>query len=240
MSQKTHTLVENPKLSANRMADYMAASEQGKRTIANTSKYRPTARVIQHNEAKAVVSNWLTEGKGDKNELSSSADFIRSKLTTTEFEEELNKHNADYVDAFRKSADNLKLPGDELRSVPRMAALEINGVSITFRPNFLITRINKRNVAKIGAAFLRYQKSKETPVAVREWQSALTFGYFRTMPVFEEYEPEKQLCVTVDAVTGGITPAPGKSVYMFNEIKAACAAIAERWPAMQAPVGAVF
>jgi uncharacterized protein YqiB (DUF1249 family) len=61
-SKKTHTEVKQPQISIPRLADYMAASEQGKRTIAQSCKYRSTVRVTQHNEAKAV---WPAPGSAD-------------------------------------------------------------------------------------------------------------------------------------------------------------------------------
>jgi hypothetical protein len=84
-TKKTHTEVKNPQISIPRLADYMAASEQGQRTIAQSCKYRSIARVTQHNEAKAVVSNHIVSGSagagGLRNGRNKSA--IKSLMTTS-------------------------------------------------------------------------------------------------------------------------------------------------------------
>jgi hypothetical protein len=57
--KKTHVERKNPQISLARLADYMAASEQGRRGIAASCKYQPIARVIQYNYAKAIVANYI-------------------------------------------------------------------------------------------------------------------------------------------------------------------------------------
>jgi len=57
--KKTHVERKSPQISLARLADYMAASEQAKRGIASTCKYQPIARVIQYNDARAIISNYI-------------------------------------------------------------------------------------------------------------------------------------------------------------------------------------
>ncbi len=60
MSDKqTHRLVKNPQISARHLADYMAATDFSKRSILVGRQYQTLARVVQHTEAKQIVSKLL-------------------------------------------------------------------------------------------------------------------------------------------------------------------------------------
>ena len=52
MLHKTHT--EEPRISVRMLADYMAASEQGQRTIARNCKYKPTVPVVRTTKPGAL------------------------------------------------------------------------------------------------------------------------------------------------------------------------------------------
>jgi hypothetical protein len=82
---------------------------------------------------------------------------------------------------------------------------------------------------------LRYAKGEELDASTAEWQTPGLFDFLKMIYPLEEAEAERKLCVVVDAYTGKIHTAPGNAVYRFNEMKAACADIAERWPAIAPP-----
>lgn len=86
---------------------------------------------------------------------------------------------------------------------------------------------------------LRYAKSTALDPEIGNHQSALIFGYIKERPIADASEPEKALCITLDAYAGELYAAPGNSVYLCKEMAAACASIAERWPAVKPPPGAV-
>lgn len=58
----THRLVNTPKVNSRYLSDYMVASERAKRTIIRDCKYRKIARAIQHDRAKAFITNSLRSG----------------------------------------------------------------------------------------------------------------------------------------------------------------------------------
>ena len=238
--KRTHTLAKQPRLSVGRLADYMAASEQGKRAIAQSCKYRPIARVVQHDEAKSIISNYLLKGKEDSDWLHLRADQVRGKLADSDFEVEVNQHNADYLDRFAEVVAEIALPKAELKVPPRFEPLAVEGVHVIFQPIATLARLTKTNKQKIGALMLRYAKGKPLAEKIANYQSALIFGYLRENAEIGGIEAERQLCLTLDAYKGVAHVAPGNSVYLFNEVRAACATIAERWPNIPPPKNAVL
>jgi hypothetical protein len=218
----------------------MAASEQGKRTIAQSCKYRSTARVVQHNEARTAIAAACASGPPDVGALKERAEFIRTKLADSEFEAEVNDHNGTYVSRFADVAMFIDWPDAAISAGKAYPAFSLSGVRIRFELDLSLQRTTKTNKIRTGGAMLRYAKSKALKPEVGAFQSAFAFG--RLMELTEGFDetPEKKLCITLDGWTGLIHPAPGNSVYLYNEMGAACQAIAERWPEIKPPKGAIL
>lgn len=239
--QKTHKEVKEPQITVQALADYMSASERGKRSIVQSCRYRANARVIQHNEAKAVVSTFLRKG-GDVAQLLARAAEIRNKLADSDFDADVNEHNADYVEQFAKAAELIALPKQtqEIQRGIDYPAQIINGVKVTMRANLVLRRTTKTNMLKVGALMLRYAKGKPLRAIVGANQAAAIFGFLRMMGDDQGADPDRALCLTLDAFSGSLYPAPGDAVDIWNDMKAACATIAERWPNIPKPTNAIL
>ncbi len=238
--KKTHVEVLKPEISVRFLADYMAASERKKRTIVVGCKYRSLARMLQHREAKAVVSNTIRNGAETTQELRAKASFIRNKLTDDDFEATTNEANADYVMRFSEIMQTFNLPTAELSPGKSYPAPVINGLKVAFAPDLLLRRQTKTNKLQRGALILRYAKGKALLPAVADYQSAAILGLLQLLPDEEQSEPDKALCLTLDAYSGELYPAPGAAKTLWENTKAACASIAERWPNIQPPPNAVL
>jgi hypothetical protein len=66
---KTHIEVPDAEISVRYLADYMAGSERKRRSIIDTCKYRPIARVLQHKEATLAISTALQNGPASRKPL---------------------------------------------------------------------------------------------------------------------------------------------------------------------------
>jgi hypothetical protein len=132
------------------------------------------------------------------------------------------------------------LPDADRLPTKSFEPITLNGVRVTFNPQILLRRITKTNKVKSGALMLRYGKNKTLPAPVGGWQSAGIYGYLRTLEEAEKTEAERALCISLDANTGVCYEAPSNAVYLFNEMKAACATINEQWPAIKPPKKAIL
>lgn len=102
--KKTHRLVKTPKMSARYLADYMAATERGRRRIVRDCKYRPIARIIQHDRAKNAVSKFILEGQMDCGKLTQAAAKLRNMMADTDFDRDVFDNNADYITTTRAAS----------------------------------------------------------------------------------------------------------------------------------------
>lgn len=237
--KKTHRLVKNPAMTAKELADYMVASEVARRTIVRDCKFRPIARITQHNEAKLVVSKFIRGGGGDTKPLHEAAEDLRSRMADSDFDRDLFDHNADYIERFAHVQASVEFPEADRFPAGPSNPLVAHGVRINPDIQFRFRRVTRTNKVRVGAGVLRYAKGKATNVEAALWQAAFVYGYLGETSAYMA-EPEHKLCVTIDAHAGLAYPAPGDAVRRYANMRAACATIAERWPAIQAPPNAVL
>lgn len=231
----THRLQATPSMRAQDLAEYMAASDVAKRSVIQKCKFRPLARLVQHKEARASIAHWLRAGSGDREALTAEANRIRRKLADTDFDADVNEHNAGYVEAFRGISESLDIPPCGMEMLSGKVTIEMNGLSVRYAPDLILKRTNRHNVAKIGAMFLLYSKGKSASVEEALHLSALSFGYLEEAPIAQDCEPDKALCLSVCAHSGNVHAAPGNSKRRFNNMMAAGATIADLWQAIPAP-----
>jgi len=111
--KKTHAEVKTPKISSRYLADYMAASDRKRRSVMKACKYPPIARLLQHSEAKASITNFVREGNPDTTILANKAQQLRDRLADDGFDRQLYDVNADYIDRFALKFCEMNLPNAE-------------------------------------------------------------------------------------------------------------------------------
>lgn len=236
----THRVVSSPTIPIQYLADYMAASDQARRGIAQKCKYKSLARTFQHQLARKTISDHIIDGNPLPGNLSEKAQGIRELLTADEFEEKINQHNADFVDSFAANFSHATFAGFEIMAAMQIQQPTYNGTLVRFVPSLLTYRMTKANTQKIGAVMFRYAKGKPVSERVAWFQAAFMFGLFSENPFMEEAKPEGKLCRVMCAVSGNVFTAPTTSIYKFNEMKAVCGDLAERWPNIPAPPNSVI
>jgi hypothetical protein len=167
-------------------------------------------------------------------------DNLENRICDDSFEETTNKHNCDYLRRFIAIIGTVELPVADYALIDGFPKVTFHGTKVSFHPQTAVSRVNRRNVQRIGALILRYAKTRALPKEVGLFESAFMFGYLGKHGPREGGKPDRGLCLTLDCYSGEIHHAPGDSTYRFKEMAAVCSAIAERWPAITPPPGAVF
>ncbi len=216
----------------------MAGSERAKRGIIRRCKYQSIAAVIQHNDAKAIVSRSFWTGNTD---LNSEARRLRHRQTDAAFKREIIGHNADYIERFSKVANRLDMPQAELLP-PDSAAqrIALKGVKVNVEGNFRLRRLTRTNGIPIGVGALRYAKGKSLSPTEADWHSAFLHGFLCRTNEEEEAEPEPKLCLVIDAYAGASHSAPTDAKRRFLDIEAACETIAAQWENISPPAKAIL
>lgn len=240
--KKTHTLRPSPGMSIRMLADYMTASEQAKRTLLTRSKYAPIAPTIQHDAARESIVEHLSSGAGSTDAIELRIAALKSGLQGSPFEIEKAENNADYLERYLATTPPLPPKAQQIQTGDKMPALDIEGFTLRCSPQFVFRRVTRTNVAKIGLGFLRYSKGKPLPLETACWQGAIAVGYMTTklQQGLGDIDADREITAVIDVWTGQCHAAPSNSVYRFNEVRAACAGIAQRWGQIPPPPNAVF
>lgn len=242
-TDRTHREVKKPVMDIRFLAEYMAASgrERARKSIIQGCRYQKLARLYHHKEAKAaILLHFKAGGGGDLQPLADKAQALRDRIADEQYERNLYDYNADYLDAFVEAYALEKLPSAELLPAPPLPEVIISGVTLRVELFGMFRRFMRgSNRERLGALMLRYKKGEAVPLEVRNWQSAILFGYL-SKHVDMSAAPEQKLCVTLDVVSGEGTPAPSDSIERFSEAEAACAMIADAWANMKPPAGAIL
>ena len=242
--EKTHLRHDRPRMAARDLADYMAASEVSKRTIVRNSKFEPVLHVTHHDEARAVVAKFIADRDTDLSWLAEETQRVRDHAASEPegFERDLAERNAAYIERFAKVWPGVSMPPKaEILPAGESPPLELNGVEVAVELHFRLRRAAPRtDKLRAGAGMLRYSKNRPLPRAVGEWQAAFLLGYLRALEGAPGEEPDCKLCLVLDAQSGALHAAPGDAVRRFGQVAAACASIAERWPNIAPPAGAVL
>ena len=236
----THRLVKKPRINARYLADYMAASERARRTLVRGCKFRPIARIIQHDRAKNAISRYFLAGAASCDKLTHEMERLRGMMADTDFERDVLDNNADYIAAFVGSYENVRMPDADLYRDDRIGDIMLRGVAVNPDVRFSLRRTTRTNKIKTGLATFRYAKGKAVSAEVAAWQSAFLFGYRGILDIGSEAEPEAKLCLTIDAMAGVVYVAPGDALSRFRNMEAACESIAERWDSIEPPEGAML
>lgn len=239
MEQKTHRVVVDPRMAVRYLADYMAAGGQKRRTILRDCKYPRIARVVQHDEAKETIGEFIRGGCSDPLLLLQKAEALKNAPAADDFERQVLDINADYMLRFFQVYQLVALPTAEVLPPKQYAPMVIHGVKVPFSPAVVFRRLTSTNKVKMGALMLRYAKGRSLKPEVASFQSAIIFGYVKEHLAKDGADADLSLCITVDCHSGSAYPAPGNSITRFKNTKAECATIGEAWPAISPPPGAV-
>ena len=218
----------------------MAASERAKRTIVRDCRFRAIARIVQHKDAKERISRFVATPNLEIDWLSVEAQALRETIADDDFDQSVRDINADFIERYVAVHENGTYPVAEYEWTPNPDRVEINGVRINTNIMFRAQRVTKTNKIRLGGGAIRYQKGKALPEEVALWQSAFIFGYLNDVNADNGATSEEKLCLTICAHSGTVFQAPTDSTMRFNNMKAACASIAERWENIDPPATAVL
>lgn len=237
----THRLVKTPKINSRYLSDYMVASERVRRTIIRDCKYRKIARAIQHDRAKAFITNSLRSGSLTPDALKDEGQRLHDMMSDTDFERDTLDINGDFLIAYGDVFSMETFPKTaELSDAPTEFRVNINGVDVNPDIRFGVQRITRTNRLRTGLGTIRYAKNKPLDEETGAYQSSVLFGCRKMIDAHDETAPEEKLCLTLDCATGKFIPAPSDATRRFQNMEAACATIAERWDNIEPPEGAII
>lgn len=220
------------KISANKLAELLVSpSATRRRRIVFDQKHPKDAIVARYREASSPISEFLTSGDFNSAVIDTAVVRLRTDDTGTEWALEDRQNTADALEQFLQLAPSL--PRDDVTyrpGQPDAAKMLIEGVSVSVRPDFVLT-YKRRGRVYSGAVKLHYVKNEESALQRRgaEFVAVLLHEWLRQFGP-SGATPQHASCLSVDVFRRAIVPAPKSVTRRWDEIVAGCQEVAARWP----------
>ncbi len=218
-----------PRISVNKLGEYLVASPKRRRRIIADQKHPKSFVVARYREASETMISFLERGATDDAIIYRAIDELTQKAVCTEFQEQDRDLNIEALESFLDMTDTINLDGLQCyRGELEPPRLSIAGVSVSVRPEVILTSRNRAGERVVGS--LKIYLTKSYPLTNEAG------AYIGT--VLQQYASQylKQFGIaeyhffhTLDVFDMKIHTAPRSYRRRQSEIEAACEEIARAW-----------
>jgi hypothetical protein len=229
-----------PRISANKLAEYVLADPSRQRTITRESKFSNVVITVPYTKTRNFIARAFTSDSLDIDKLGQRAAEIESENEVNGISDWHKNDNANSALALKKIiAIAPDLSWKNARIVHgRLGGIKIAGVHVSVQPELIFT-FEHRNISKVGAILLNTAKRDEKSLArnnggycVGDYLSSLLFQMLLSKSP-RVAAPLNSKCFAIDVFREKIYTAPASYRTLNKNLEAACEVIASRWAAIQ-------
>jgi hypothetical protein len=220
---------KGPRISLNKLGEYMVAHAVRRRSIIKGQKEPPSAVVPRYQKAFPILEKFFATG--DPEHIYSAIDKLRSKTPKSDWDADDTANTALALETFLDFASEIDLADCSVtRADPQETAkLIIAGVDVSVRPDFYI-RLTKRKKDLIGALKFHWTKDDGHELtADGGTYVATTVHQFLEKYHSKTAKPSLEHCLSVDVFRRAVRSAPTGYKRLRDHIEASCEEIALRW-----------
>lgn len=225
-----HILRSHPKISANKLAEYVSSkSPLRRKKILRDQKYPKNFIVTRYKDARATIVGYFLRGKGDKKAVEAKIAKLLERSYSSTFKNQDNQLSIQALQVFAKTdlPDLTHLVASS--SSGERKHLTIRGVKVTIVPEvyFRGTIGGKpfRGAVKINL-------SKGHPLDRESATYVATLLKAHLEDLFPKERILSQFCLAFDVFSGEYFPARTSYKTRKKELEAACEEIRSLWPAL--------
>jgi hypothetical protein len=219
--------VLQPRISVNKLGEYMEAGPARRRSIVNTQRRPPgEAIVARYADALDALKEYFSSPSDDL--FYQRATELRSQKTNTAWAMQDKQLSADALVACADVVELLDLRG--VRVVPTGAAVEgqfihIAGVKVSVRPQFLI--VDGDGLGRVRGG-IKFSFNKQYPLGDTACEYVATVMR-QSLAASHGSSVDPKHCFSVATFTRQVVSAPKAHKARMVAIEAACEEIASRW-----------
>jgi hypothetical protein len=229
-----------PRISANKLAEYILADPHRQRTIIRESKFSKVVMTVPYTKTRTFIARAFTGDSLDIDKLGQRAAEIERENEVDGISDWHHTDNTNSALALKKIISIAsELSWKNARIVHgRLGGIQIAGVHVSVQPELVFT-FEHRNISKAGAILLNTAKSDEKSLArnnggycVGNYLSSLLFQMLLSKAP-RIAAPLSSKCFAVDVFRETVYTAPANYRTLNKNLEAACEVIASRWSATQ-------
>ncbi len=220
---------ENPRLSVNKLGEYMEAKALRRFRILQEAKFPPLFITKRYEEACDAMVNYFTAGR-DMKPVLQKLEEVYARKGRTPFEQQTDQLTIQALETFYENADNLTLP-DEFTGQSglhkNLPLAVIGGTEVSIRPEILILHPSPKGPV-IGAVKLYLSKMHPLTTEAADYVGALVRHQMQEVYT-KSPKVNPKCCLVYDVFANILHVAPTAYKTRFRDVEAACVEIASRW-----------
>jgi len=218
----------NPRLSINKLGEYVTAKPGRQLTILKTQKYPEDFMGPRYQEATNSIVDFLFDPNRNPVPVRQLITQLRARHGATDQETARYVNNAEALEAFLAAYPGLALAAFTFRRPATPArTLSMRGVEVSIRPELEIVA-QTRQGQKIGSLKLHFPKSNELDQEAGDYIATIVHQHAEL--THGPANVSRDHCMVLDIMRGNLFTAPKSNTRRRNDLAAACDVIARLWP----------
>lgn len=216
-----------PRISVNKLGEYAATNSATRRRRIVLDQKKPKDFIVsKYSDAQELVADFLS-GNLDYEDLFHRVDEFRNMTASTDWQENRNKVCAEALLSFIDIAEKLNFSGlDLIKGEQNPPKLLVQGVSISIKPDLLITKRKRSGDSVAGAVKLHMSKNHIMSDNAGSY-TATTLQQF--VEANSQFSCDRRLCYVVDVFGQRVFTAPRSHKRRREAIEASCEEINRAW-----------
>jgi hypothetical protein len=221
-------LRETPRVSVNKLGQYLTATPASRKRIIHDQKHPPEPQYLRYPEAAQAIVEYLCWGRNE-----ATLRYHQRRLLNAKAETDFDAHRmalcAEALQRFLASADELTLTHAVASPAEaELPPMELAGVTISVRPELILRSVDRHGTMRSG--LLKLYFSKHTPLNERSAQYITTVLQTYAEQHLRQLGPVDHRLVRVfDVFAGKVFVAPKAQTRRLGDLELACEEIAARW-----------
>lgn len=227
---------DEPRITANKLAEYMEASFARKRAILQEQKFPQAFAIARWGQAERPISNFVASGSTDLSTIDNEISRLISLNPDSEFKEQNRDLCVDALQSFKLLSN--QLPFDRFTrgrgALQQKMLIPINGVDVSVHPQVIFEAVNRKGTKLVGGVKFSFPKSNPLNQSMADYVSALVHWHCEEF-LSSKGKPELRMCYSVDMPTSTVFEPPKTYKRRRQQIAEACSEIVQRWPKLPPP-----
>lgn len=217
-----------PKISLNKLGEYMEATPARRRKIVYDAKFPATFKTARYKDAREAIKAYI-KSNYDESLIEACATFLEGKDTASDWAENDVESSLEALDAILE----IDLPSLEDFTIEpftlEASSIKIHEVEISIYPDLVIKGIIK---GKPVVGVLKIHISKNTSLNEESSQYVAALLHQFADSAFSKEEADVSICISYDVFNGTWITAPKAVKRRMAHVEAACQEIALIWDSL--------
>lgn len=222
-----------PRISVNKLAEYMTARSARQRQILRDQKYPSDFKRTYYKEASEAISRCIASNLENTTVLENAISVLNQSTATKIGTRRRLDANIDALETFQVMLDDINLGNCLPRlgdSAPRR--LVIQGVEVSVRPEIILTGEGKKSARLVGGIKLHFPRTFSLNDDAAGYVSVLVQEWCRN-ELDADGTPYGPYCYVIDVGAKRVCPPVRAIAARIRDIEAACRNIAALWPSIR-------